>query len=170
MNKYRVVRMFAGEDVSWMEFGTPAEAREAMREYNRTAPLGEEYYLQGQWDEEMKRSKKRVYISGTITGRDPDEVKEDFNTMEELVNEEAGDLVVAVNPLRNGLPESASWAEHMMRDLEILSECDAILYMHGWEDSKGVAVEKAFAKGIGLREFYADMDTFENMIDWAVNG
>lgn len=40
--------------------------------------------------------------------------------------------------------------EAMRRDLSAICDCDAIVLIAGWEKSKGVAVELALAKYLGL--------------------
>ena len=63
----------------------------------------------------------------------------------------------AVNPLENGLPEDASWLDHMRADLRLLLDCDGILLCEGWEESRGCRVEHGLAAGLGLQVFPADM-------------
>lgn len=57
---------------------------------------------------------------------------------------------IPVSPLKNGLPSSASYNEHMLRDLQLLSECDEIYMLHGWEQSKGCRIE--FAEAVTLKK------------------
>lgn len=95
---------------------------------------------------------KRVYISGAITGVERDEVKRRFSRAESFLSSIPN--VIAVNPLNNGLPDDASWAEHMLRDLDMLSGCDAVYVLFGSRNSSGVSVELAFSRGLGLPEFY----------------
>jgi hypothetical protein len=42
------------------------------------------------------------------------------------------------------------------RDLLVLTECDAIYMLPGWEDSAGARAEKAVADWLGLAEFKLD--------------
>lgn len=85
----------------------------------------------------------KIYISGQISGLPIDEVKARFSEAERFLEEEL-DYVV-VNPFDNGLPDDAPWIQHMLRDLEMLYECDAIYMLNGWQESRGACIEYRFA-------------------------
>jgi hypothetical protein len=53
-----------------------------------------------------------------------------------------------INPARVNcnLPESTTWSEYMMMSLTMLSMCDTIYLLTGWEDSKGANLEYTYAK------------------------
>lgn len=84
----------------------------------------------------------KIYLSGPISGLPPTEVHEKFAAAEQYFKDQG---IETVNPLKNGLPASAPWREHMLRDLELLSECDTVYMMKGWKRSKGARVEFATA-------------------------
>ena len=42
------------------------------------------------------------------------------------------------------------YAEILLEDLKLLSECDAIFMLDGWKDSPGARTEHAFAVALGL--------------------
>jgi hypothetical protein len=85
---------------------------------------------------------QKVYISGPISGLDKDYVEKRFSDAKNA-------LIVAgmtpVSPLENGLPETASYDQHMARDIEMLSECQAIYMLDGWRKSNGCRLEMAHA-------------------------
>lgn len=81
---------------------------------------------------------KRIYISGPITGIDPEVCRNRFGAAEKRLIARG---YTPVNPLKNGLPETASYDEHMQRDLEMLATCDAVYMLEGWEKSKGCRIE-----------------------------
>ena len=85
---------------------------------------------------------RKIYISGPITGHNPDKVAERFATAKKTFD---GTDYTPVSPLENGLPESATYDEHMIRDLEMLAECEAIYMLNGWGRSKGCKIEFASA-------------------------
>lgn len=89
----------------------------------------------------------KTYISGKITGLTSKEVKKNFNEAEELLNSWG---MSPVNPLKNGLCRSECWERHMIRDIEMLMECDAILLLDNWIDSKGARIEKYIAEEKGM--------------------
>lgn len=81
---------------------------------------------------------RKIYISGPITGIDPAVCRKRFETAEKRLIARG---YTPVNPLKDGLPETATYDEHMQRDLEMLAECDAIYMLNGWEHSKGCRIE-----------------------------
>ncbi len=82
--------------------------------------------------------KNKIYISGPITGLPKQTYEQRFAEAETFLRDLDFEVV---SPLRNGLPEAASWNEHMAADLALLAECDGIFLMKGWEKSKGCQIE-----------------------------
>ena len=91
--------------------------------------------------------KKRIYISGPISGHDIEDRRWAF--MYAKLSLEAKGFEV-VNPMENGLPAEATTHEHMKRDIELLMTCDYIYMMRRWTHSKGCKVEFDVATAIGL--------------------
>ena len=89
----------------------------------------------------------KVYISGKVTGLPFCEVKEKFERAEWLL-EDIG--LNVVNPLKNGLSLQDSWEQHIVRDIGLLLECDGILMLTTWMDSKGASIEHFIAKTQGM--------------------
>jgi chromosomal replication initiation ATPase DnaA len=80
----------------------------------------------------------RIYISGKITGLSLQDMKEKFQSAQDLL-EEVGFEVV--NPLNNGLSINDDWKKHLIRDIENLLPCDAIYLLDNWMDSTGASIE-----------------------------
>ena len=59
--------------------------------------------------------KKKIYISGPISGHDIEERKADFARIKEYLGKLG---YVVFNPMENGLPPTATTAEHMKTDIE----------------------------------------------------
>ena len=93
----------------------------------------------------------RVYISGRITGLDMEDVKNNFRRGAEEV---VGMGFEPVSPLENGLPQAASWREHMLKDISILMGCEAIYMLSNWRNSVGARIEKHIADEMRLKCFY----------------
>ena len=55
-----------------------------------------------------------------------------------------------VNPAKNGLPIGAPWETHMRRDIQMMMECDTIILLPGWEDSRGACIESDLARSLGM--------------------
>ena len=90
---------------------------------------------------------KRVYISGPIDHCDYNERLAAFDKAQK-------DLQALgyhpVNPMRNGLPKTATRKEHMMQDIVMLETCNKIYMLKGWQDSKGCKLELDIATTVGL--------------------
>lgn len=97
----------------------------------------------------MKKSK--CYVSGKITGLQMSEVYEKYAEAEQRLKELGYE---AVTFKQNGLPESASWEEHMVADINLLLGCDCIYMLDNWIDSKGARIEKNIAREVGMKVFF----------------
>ena len=89
----------------------------------------------------------KIYISGPITGHDKQEVSRAFAEAKRLIID-AGHT--PVNPLENGLPETATYEMHLLKDFQMMLECDAIILLYGWSRSKGCRMENYIAVNMGL--------------------
>ena len=96
---------------------------------------------------ENKQKILRAYLSGPISGYDMNERRKAFSEAEEFIREPG---VEVVSPLNNGLPDDAEWSDHMLRDLEMLIDCDMMVLLPGWEHSRGCLTEVRFARKMGL--------------------
>ena len=95
------------------------------------------------------RNLKKVYISGPITGTQ--DYLERFERIEnELPLIHQGVEVINPAKVNANLPESTTWEEYMRMSLCMLSMCDGIYMMEGWQQSRGANLEYAYAKGMGI--------------------
>ena len=76
-----------------------------------------------------------------------EEVREKFARAEQQV---AAFGHTPVNPLNNGQPSDASWAQQMTASLGMLFECDAIYLLHDWKESRGARIERNIADEMGF--------------------
>lgn len=91
---------------------------------------------------------KTIYLSGKIAGLPWNEVRSNFDLATTQVYLHQG-YVTVVDPSQ--LPKTQnSWGHYLLRDLQILQDCDAIAMLPNWKDSKSARVERAFAEGLGL--------------------
>lgn len=92
-------------------------------------------------------SVRKIYISGPVTGTD--------DYLERFCNAET-DLrkrgYVPLNPARvmAQLPEETEYQEYLDVSLSLLSLCDEIYLLSGWENSNGSSLELAYAKAFGM--------------------
>ena len=85
-----------------------------------------------------KMEKRRVYISGKISGLDNHYVQLKFAACAEALKSVGYE---PVTPLKNGLPSSASWKEHMRADIALLKTCDYIYLQTDFVISRGAMIE-----------------------------
>lgn len=95
--------------------------------------------------------KHRCYVSGPISGYDLGKRRKAFKEAQVML-EAAGYEVV--NPMENGLPSDATTAQHMKRDIQLLTECDAIFMMDKWSHSQGCNTEFMVATAIGCEVIF----------------
>lgn len=89
------------------------------------------------------RRKKRIYISGPVTGTD--DYTERFAKAQADLTERGYSVI---NPVlvNSNMPEDATWEEYMKMSFCMLEMCDTIFMLNGWEKSKGAVLE--FRKAI----------------------
>ena len=104
----------------------------------------------------------RVYISGQITGLDPQEAQYRFECAEFLLKNIG---LTPVNPLKNGLPFNSSWEEHLVKDIEMLLGCNGIMLMSNWGNSKGARIEKQVAEELGLKVLHEEALNDVHLVD-----
>ena len=88
------------------------------------------------------------YISGKISGLPTDQVTAKFKQAEQQIRAFGHE---PVNPTNNGLGSEASWNEHLVADVALLLECDAIYLLKDWGDSRGSRIEANIAEECGLQ-------------------
>lgn len=91
--------------------------------------------------------KKRIYLSGPMSGL-PDYNRPAFFQAERQLIAAGYDVI---NPARNGLPESATWEQHMRRDIVMMMEADGVALLHGWHGSRGANIEDDLAVRLGIQ-------------------
>lgn len=93
----------------------------------------------------------KVYISGKISDLPTDQVASKFEQAEQQVKA-CGHK--PINPLSSGVHPLESWNTHIVADIAMLLECDAIYLLKDWSDSKGARIEANIAKECGLEIMY----------------
>ena len=101
--------------------------------------------------------KKRVYISGPISGYDMEERREAFGRAAEMLKDLG---YFPFSPMDNWLPADSPREEHMKMDLSILMTCEYIYQMRGWTESKGAVLETLVSRQLGI-EVLANEDFYQ---------
>lgn len=97
-------------------------------------------------------NKKKIYISGPISGHDIEERRAAFAAVERMLREEGLEVV---NPLNVAFPEYCTHEQYMRVDIALLIGCDYIYLMKGWDSSRGASTEFVVATSAGI-EVYAN--------------
>jgi len=100
---------------------------------------------------------QKIYISGTITGKEEQAFKE-FQDAENYLN----DLEYAIeklsykviNPFKLKHNHDKSWESYMKECLNALLKCDCIYMLNGYENSKGAMLELNVAVSLGFSVYY----------------
>ena len=97
---------------------------------------------------------KKVYISLPISGHNLNDVRRRIEDVSELLKSKG---YIPVSPLEVQSNLNAPYSELMGNDIKALLECDAIILLDGWENSKGFRLEKYAAslynKPVFIKEF-----------------
>ena len=101
----------------------------------------------------------KIYISGKITGLPLSEARQRFEDAAVFLAEIGFD---PVNPLNNGLESSAMWKEHMVADIRLLLDCDAIFMMDNWIESRGASIEYDIANRLNMDVWFESNIRREN--------
>lgn len=100
--------------------------------------------------------KKKIYISGPISGYEYDERKSTFKLAKEMLE---GQGYEVFNPLENGCPPDATTHQHMRADLKMLVQCEEIFLLDKWNHSAGCFVEFIVAVAIGCKVTFSQLAT-----------
>ena len=89
--------------------------------------------------------KQTIYIAGKITGLDPKEARMNFKNAQEYI-ESATEFFIVKNPMQiNAKQNGHEWKDYMLKDIEVLFNCNAIYMLKNWKDSKGARIEHCIA-------------------------
>ena len=94
-----------------------------------------------------------VYLSGPITGKSREELRQSFYRMERAGWAEGAKVY---NPAR--LPEGLSWGTYMQMALDALcgGTIDRMIMLRGWTGSAGARIERLVAMQLGIQIVYED--------------
>lgn len=85
----------------------------------------------------------KIYISGKVTGLEKSEYELNFKRGEEIVRRSG---CIPVNPVAIcANMVGATWIDYMLVCIAALHDCDSILMLSGWENSKGANIERYIA-------------------------
>ena len=94
----------------------------------------------------------RIYISGSISGRAPEEYRAAFNEAAGIIRRAGHEAVNPVDVSGWGL----TWGTYMQIAADVINsgEVDAVYMLEGWEASFGACLERYFAVVKGIPVWY----------------
>lgn len=92
-------------------------------------------------------TKKKIYISGKITGLKPSTAKQAFDVCERKLTAQGYETV---NPMNAVYDPNKTYGQAMKECIQLLLGCDAIYLMSNWQSSKGAILEHLIASSIGI--------------------
>ena len=107
----------------------------------------------------------KIYISGPITGYNLDERRQTFDKARKEV-EGWAERMNKFNHLHTQIEifspphayeKGMTYEEIMRYDIEQLLKCDLIVFLHGWQDSRGCKAEREVAKVCGIKILFDNM-------------
>lgn len=101
----------------------------------------------------------KIYISGPISGYDLEERKQAFeNARKEILDfcerwdeKSGGHTEVEVFSPPHAYKEGMTYEQIMRYDIEQLLKCDLIVFLNGWQDSRGCKAEREVAQVCGIK-------------------
>lgn len=95
----------------------------------------------------------KIYIAGPMTGL-PDFNYPAFNAAAAQLRA-MGHTVL--NPAENPVPACGTWQGYMRLALAQLVQCECIVLLPGWAESKGALIERKLAQVLGMDVLLLDM-------------
>lgn len=106
----------------------------------------------------MKR--KKIYISGGITGISEEVYKKRFQDAEDQLIKEGYDVV---NPFKiPAIVDNPKWEDYMKQDLIEMMKCDEVFALENWQLSRGARVEVNIAVTLKIFIRYQNVEVSVN--------
>jgi hypothetical protein len=103
-------------------------------------------------------NKEKIYIAGPISGV-PEGNKRGFQNMSNKLEERG---IPYINPRAKGFKEGDApegvdvWTYLMKASLTEMMECDAIVLLDGWMESRGASIEYRLALDLGMPVYFEE--------------
>ena len=113
------------------------------------------------FNNQIKKMKKKIYIAGKVTGLPRRETFLKFKKAELAV---AASGFSAINPIEVVNDENALWNVAMKACIKALIDCDAVLFLPCFINSKGAQIEFELAKDMDIKVFHSleDLKAWNN--------
>lgn len=90
--------------------------------------------------------KRTIYVAGPMTGL-PDFNYPAFNAAAATLRAQGHTVL---NPAENPVPPCGTWQGYMRLALAQLVQCECIVLLPGWAESKGALIERKLAQVLGM--------------------
>ena len=98
---------------------------------------------------------KKIYIAGKVSGEPLAGCTMKFGTAQKEVESQGFE---AVNPLAVVGNWQTPWQKAMRLCLHALIDCDAVLLLNDWQDSRGAMIEQKLAQDLGIKVLLGTKD------------
>ena len=96
----------------------------------------------------------KIYISGPMSGIE----NSNFDAFNEFEKKFDPEMVKFENPAKPGHIEGYEWKDYLKMALTMMLECDTVVLLEGWQNSKGCLLELHVAKSLDMRIFKVTME------------
>jgi len=100
--------------------------------------------------ETEKNAKKKIYLSGGISGFDIEEVQIIFDNAQHDLEQHDYSVVNSLNHV----PRSATLEQRIVKNIELLFTCDIIYMLPNWKESTEAQIEYLIASKRGMEVMY----------------
>lgn len=91
----------------------------------------------------------RVYISGPMTGLENHNEKAFRDAERELSR--FGHEAINPHEVCRFMHKDSKWTDYLREDLKAMLDCEAVVYLDGWESSHGAMLEINTAQRVGMK-------------------
>lgn len=102
-------------------------------------------------DKKETMTERTIYISLPISGRDPEEARQEADSVKHALSRQG---YRPVSPFDIWHGKHPQYADYICNDLRALADCEAIFLCQGWNGSRGCRIEHKFAEEFGKRIIY----------------
>lgn len=88
----------------------------------------------------------RFYISGPMSGY-PEHNATQFTSVAKLLRERGYDVC---NPIEFDESPGLAWSDYLRKDIRALMDCQGVITLPGWQESRGATLEVHIAHALGM--------------------
>lgn len=97
----------------------------------------------------------KIFLSIPISGFNHKTQKDKADRIKLLLSKKGNEVV---NPFDIYAGKNPSYFDHISYDLRALSDCDAVFFCNGWQNSKGCRLERSFCEIYGKKMLFESVE------------